>query len=312
MLEQYKNFKKSVEKDPVIFTEDVYLCTKFGEILTGRYAVSRKIKNIFDVLDDSDVRFLRKSMSLPGFTPLAFVGSREGIIIFDLSLCPKFGLMIAIFPHFSREDILGLAASDLSYRAMISSNLILDINAYKNFTVSAKAKIFADRMLAVCRSGEYFSFLLKTNSEIFSAMSEIAKSLSVFYGSDLNVTFGKVSDDFELKNEFCFESYAFSIINLIFLARNYSATRNASLKICIDEMGVYFDFVFRIAEQYQNYELYNIAPELKNLSTVAADRIFNCFSVQKDGVFAFRGFPWLRLPDSADLKAKEEDFIYDC
>ena len=55
----------------------------------------------------------------------------------------------------------------------------------------------------------------------------------------------------------------------------------------------------------------DIALELKHLMIKADDRLFTCFCVQKEDTFVLRAFPWLRHPNSADLKERQEKFRYD-
>ena len=307
-----KNSKNIFETPPILFAEDVYLCNEFGDILTGRFKTQRKIKNIFKIMGTHNVRFIRDNMALPGFRPLIFVDTPEGLAIFDLSLCPKFGLVILIFPDFSREEMLALLSTNLAQRSTISPEIKIEAVNYKGYPIEDKALIFKDRLLEVRRSGEYFTYLLKSNSQVVDTMLDIINSLGRFYGCDIHITLDNIYDNFEPKNSFCFESFAFSLISLIFLARNYSDTRGATIKIHVDEMGFYFDFGFRIAKQYGGEQISNIAPELKHLLKKAEFRIFNCITYQKDGTFILRAFPWLRTPDSADLKERMEDFIYDC
>lgn len=309
MLKRYNNI---LDNDPIIFAEDVYLFTDLGEHLTGRYSLERKIRNIFSMISSEDARLLKSNMSFPGFRPLMLMDSIEGPIVFDFSLYPKFGLLIGILPYISRRDLLILSLSELSQRIILSEDMKVEAEQYLECTASDDALDFANRLLAVRRSGEYFSFLLKTNSEVFSAMLDITESFGRFYGCQVELSFDKIYDNFEPKNAFCFESFAFSLVNLLFLSRNYSANRGARVKIRVDEMGFYYDFEFDIAEQYNGKDLSKTAPELKYLMSRADDRMFTCFSLQKGNKFILRAFPWLRMPDSADLKERRERFIYDC
>lgn len=297
---------------PILFSEDVYLCTEYGEILTGRFKFKRKISNIFEIIKQKDVRFIKSNMSLPGFRPLIFANTCEGIAIFDLSLCLKFGLLIVIFPHFSGEETLALLNTDLRERITLDDSVKIEAEKYVGYPIGEAALEFKDRLLDVRRSGEYFTYLIKTNSQADEMMLDVCESLGRFYGCEISVKLDPIYDNFEPKNAFCFESFAFSLVSLIFLVRNYSASRNAAMKIHVDEMGFYYDFAFRMAKQYSGERLSAIAPELKHLMSKAENRIFNCITYQKDDVFALRAFPWLRTPDSADLKARPEDFIYDC
>ena len=300
-----------LDNDPIIFAEDVYLFTDKGELLTGRYSLKRKIRNAFSLISPEDVRLIKEHMSFPGFRPLVLVDSLEGPMIFDFSLYPKFGLMIGIFPYISREDLLILSSNELSRRIILSDAIKGEAQRYVGHTASEGALAFAERVLSVKRSCENYTFILKTNSEVFSSMLDIVESFGSFYGCRFELSFDKICDDFEPKNNFCFESFAFSLISLLFLARNYSAHREAKLKICVDDMGFYYDLGFEMAEQYREQAIIGTAPVLKHLMSKAEDRMFTCFCIQKNGEFVLRAFPWLRTPDSADLKERRERFIYD-
>ena len=94
------------------------------------------------------------------------------------------------------------------------------------------------------------------------------------------------------------------------LAINYASHRSADIRIRFDELGIYFDAVIDLATDFANLDLKTNAGELENLIARADERIFDHVCKQEGGRFVFRGFPWLRMPDSADLKEKKREFIY--
>ena len=82
------------------------------------------------------------------------------------------------------------------------------------------------------------------------------------------------------------------------------------MDIFFDELGVYFELGFELAEEYRSTALRTISPELKNFAFRADCRLFDCNFYQNDRAFAVRAYPWFKHPDSADIKEKKKEFIY--
>ena len=72
----------------------------------------------------------------------------------------------------------------------------------------------------------------------------------------------------------------------------------------------FLKYLEKIFHDFANLDLKTNAGELENLIARADERIFDHVCKQEGGRFVFRGFPWLRMPDSADLKEKKREFIY--
>ena len=98
------NFTDIYDNPPIVFAEDVYLCNHLGEVITFRRGKSNRILNTLSILKNEDVKFIRENMSFPGTRPLMLVESSEGPIIFDLSLCPRYSLLIAIVPYIDKNE----------------------------------------------------------------------------------------------------------------------------------------------------------------------------------------------------------------
>ena len=49
---------------------------------------------------------------------------------------------------------------------------------------------------------------------------------------------------------------------------------------------------------------------LKNFKFRASSRLFECDYYQNERAFAVRCYPWFKHPNSADLKEKKREFIY--
>ncbi len=306
-----KKFNDILDLEPTVFQEDVYLCNGRGEVITSRAVEVRDLKNLFTIISADDVKFIKKNMSFSGFRPLFVVDSARGPIIVDLSLAAKFRLLIVIFPHFDRAEILGLVKGALSFRVTASESIKRELESLEERELSEDATTFADRVLAVRRAGEYYSWIFKTNLEAFHEICDIAESFGRFYGCRFSLSYNNVQESIEPRNKFCFESCAFAMVSLAFLARNYSANRGASVDVHLDDMGFYFDVRLDIAEQYDGERLDACAPELKNLMARGYESMFDCFHMQREGTFIVRALLWLRTPDSADLKEKHTKFIYD-
>ena len=82
------------------------------------------------------------------------------------------------------------------------------------------------------------------------------------------------------------------------------------MKLLFDELGVSFEFGFKLAKEYASVELSREAPELVEFLRSASARFFTCHTYQDDRAFALRGYPWRREPNSSDLKEPDPELIY--
>ena len=306
------NFVDIYDNPPTIFAEDVYLCNHLGDVITLRCGTSHKISNTLSILTNNDVRFIRENMSFPGTRPLMLVDSSAGPIIFDLSLCPRYSLLIAIVPHIGKDELLSLVKSGELARINLSDGIKSQLEDFSSVEISHKAMDFAERASSLHRYTEYAKFFLQTNIDMIDEICEISRTFGMFYGCRVRPHFHSIRNDVEFANEICLESYSFAMAMLTFLARNFSATREADMDIYCESCGIYFDFYFDIAEQFSSSELIFNSPELAYFVKRANEMFLTHFYTQNENHFKIRVLPWLRRPDSADLKEIKEKFIYDC
>ena len=303
-----KKLKPISQDDPLLFNEDVYLLTDSGKVLTGRYG-GEPLKDIFSIIDEDELRFIYDNMFFAGLTPLLLVNSSEGPIFIDNSLFGSYRLFIAIIPRFSSNEIFAMTKGKLKSIVLPSPKIKLDLDWEYNIELDNSHYEFMERLLTTHRGAYYYRVHGRTNGEISMRMSEIAYDFSRFCGCELELNLFGIGL-FEMKNNLCVNSYIFALANLLFLARNYSVKRKARLDVFFDEMGIYFEFGFEIADEYKSISLIQEAKELKNFKFRASSRLFACDYYQNERAFAIRGYPWFRHPNSADLKEKRKEFIY--
>ena len=302
-----KKFNPITEDFPELFCENVFLFTDSGKVLTGRHN-GDAIKNIFSLIDGEERSFVYDNMFFAGLHPLLLVESSLGPIFIDDSLFGSYRLLIAILPHFEREVILALVKKELRSIVLPSPRMKAELGTIAETDVSG-CESFVERLSTTHRGAYYYRVHGRTNGEISIMMSEIAYDYARFCGCELDFSISGVGL-FEMKNDLCIDSYIFALTSLLLAARNYSRSRRAKMDVFFDDMGVCFEFGFEIATQYRSQNLLYEASELKNFKFWASSRLFDCDYYQNERAFAIRGYPWFKHPNSADLKEKRKEFIY--
>lgn len=306
-----RNFKNILNINPITFCENVYLCNPRGEILSHRQRVDRKIKNIFRLLERNDARQVIDGISTQGRRSLLLTDSSEGVIVFDLSFALRYGLIVAIIPQFSRNEMLEICKGRLMSIMDMTDDIRSDAFSSLLTPITDEATNFAERLIAMRSVSEELREPFVSNSMSISKLMAIARTISSFYGCTIEIIPKDIRENIETESEFSHSTYAFALSLLTLLARTYSADRGATLLLRLDETGFYFDISFKIAEQYQGLVLSELAPSLKHLIKVMDERANGCVFAQRENVFIFRGFPWNKLPDSKDLKKKRNQFLYE-
>lgn len=303
-----RKFNPLIENKPKIFSEDVYLFTDSGKVLTGRQK-NGNIKNIFSLVDSRDLGFVRENMFFSGLKPLLLVESSKGPIFIDNSLFGSYRLLVGIIPHFSREETLAIVQNQLSSITFPSPTLKNELKIKREMLFDEFSNKFAERLLLTHRGAYYYRVHGRTNADIAIMLSEMAYDFSDFYGCEIDLSVSGVNL-YEMKNAFCVDSYAFALTSLLPLARNYSIAVKAKMDVFFNEMGIYFEFGFELDDEYKGKSLFDVAEELKNFRFRASSRLFECDYYQNERAFAVRGYPWFRHPNSADIKEKRKEFIY--
>ncbi len=303
-----KKFNPILQYAPILFHEDVYLFTDSGSVLTGRHG-GKQLNNIFDLIDADEYAFVRENMFFSGLQPLLLVESEIGPILIDNSLFGNYRLLMAIIPHFSSLETLAIIKSKLKSIVLSSPSMTEKLKQEHYVEFDSSHEEFADRLIRIHRGVYYYRVHGKTNGELSMMMSEISHDYSDFCGCQLELTVNGVGL-FEMKNDLCVDSYLFALTSLLFLARNYSRSGRAKMDIFFDEMGVYFEYGFEIANDYDGILLLQESNELKNFKFAASSRLLDCDYYQNGRVFAIRVYPWFKHPDSADIKERRKKFIY--
>ena len=94
-----RRFNPILDELPTPFCEDVYLLDKNGRVIGARQGTDRKINNIFSIIENSELDFVKENMLFFNIHPLFLVNSIDGVIILDLSLFNKKGIFMAIIPQ---------------------------------------------------------------------------------------------------------------------------------------------------------------------------------------------------------------------
>lgn len=298
-----------IAKLPTVFDESVYLCDASGKVLLSRQGSAPKIKNIFELLPESEKSFLRDNLLFYGLKPLALVDSKVGAIIIDCLLFAKYRTAVAIIPDFSIEELSRIVKSDLSYILKMSPSMKEIIGAISNEASIGTRERFIDGLLSIHPTESYMSFYGKDNAEIAVMMSDLAFSLSGFYGAALEVSVVG-ANDFDMANMPCMTSYIFALSACLLAAREYSANRAARLKLIFDEMGVCMELGFKLAEEYRSIELSRRSEGISHLLRSADSRLFICNAYQDEKAFVISAYPWVREPNSSDLKERKPELIY--
>lgn len=306
-----KNFKNVLNINSITFCEDVYLCNLRGEMLSNRQRADRKIKNIFHLLEKNDAHQVIENISRWGRRSLILTDSREGVIVFDLSFALRYGLIIVIIPQFSKNEMLEICKKRLIPIMEMTEDIRSEAFSLLPTPVSDEVVNFAERLIALVSVEKDFSEPFISNSITISELMATARTICSFYGCSFEIILKNIQENIETESEFSHRTYAFALSLLSLLARTYSADRGGTLLLRLDETGFYFDFSFKIAEQYQGLILSDVAPSLKHLIRVMDERANGCVFAQREDVFIFRGFPWNKLPDSKDLKKRRNQFLYE-
>lgn len=301
-----KKFYPILDDTPTLFSEDVYLFTDSGRTLTGRHQ-GKPLENVFDLIDIKEYAFVRENMLFSGLQPLLLVDSKIGPILIDNSLFGSYRLLIAIIPHFSSIETLAIIKRELKSLVLPSPNIKGELEQEYNIAFDIYHQEFANRIIKIHRGTYYYRVHGKTNGELSMMVSEIAHDYSEFCGCQLELAVSGVGL-FEAKNALCVEPYIFALTSLLFLARNYSKCGKAKMDIFFDEMGIYFEYGFEIASDFDG-DLQE-SEELKNFKAGASSRLLDCDYYQNGRVFAVRVYPWFKHPDSADIKERRKEFIY--
>ena len=204
---------------PRIYEENIYLCDSSGKVLASRSCGDENIKNIFELLPESEKSFLRDNLLFYGLKPLALVDSKIGPVFVDCSLFAQFRVVVAIAPRFSKEEIAPLTQNELLPIVKLSPRMKEALMPHFDGGEAGLHNAFCDSLSSIHRGEGYYSFFGKNNAEIAMMMSDLALEIGAFYGADVNVSVVG-ADDFDIANMPCMTSGSGVVVPSLCCATN--------------------------------------------------------------------------------------------
>ena len=304
-----KKFNPILEKIPVVFCDDVYLADKNGDVLSYRQGRERNIKNIFHLLGERELDFVRKNYLLSNFYPFLLVKSSEGLMLLDFALFITNRVFVAIIPHLSEDKILSICKSRFSMQIFPSPSLKESFDTAEIIEFDDEQTGFGQNFELICRANRLYRTRGLTNVELADLMLDVAHDICDYIGSEIDFEVEGLAL-FELKNEFCFDSFKFMLITLCLSIRKYSSDRRGSAVIHFDEMGISLSVSFDIAEDYSDLEFLTSALELAYLKKFSYKDGFSCHFDIMDNTFSALGYLWKAPGDFEHIKKDIAEFKY--
>lgn len=304
-----KKFNPIIDGPPPIFCEDVYLLDKYGKVILCRQESNRKMVNIFDVIDKDEIDFIEENAILSNITPLLLVKSTKGVVILDISLLNKKGVFMAIIPHFSKKQTFEILKTECSFLA-ISPKIKTEWSLANKRELTNDEHNFAGRLKMLYYLEIYSHHTHgKTNAEIAEMMLDFAHEIASFVGCGIECNIRGISI-FEIKNELCIYSYKFMLFIFCFASRIYSEKRYTRIDIYFDEMGIFINLSFEIADIYKNIDIVT-KTGIINLIKHEQNNRFLLEHLQNERELLFCVYLWQHSADYEHIKKKRTDIIYE-
>jgi hypothetical protein len=298
-----------LEKPFDLLYADIYLFDSSGKIISSRESSAYEVDNILNIISDDGRKTLSESLKECYMYPLTLVDSHIGPMLINTSLFAKYGLMVAIVAHFSREETIAIAQKYLQSRVRIAHSLIKNSELIDSIELTDEQTVFAKRILAMHRPLRYYDVHGKTNGDLASMICDVVMDTSVFYGCKVIASIEGIGA-YELSKSFCVDSYMFSLTLCLLAARKYSSSRDMKMKICFDPIGISLEISFLLADCLGDAFEFGSTQEIVKLN-VGLQRNGGLYELKQNGrEVILRIFPWVLEPDSSDLKKKEVQFIY--
>lgn len=304
----HKNFNPIIDGSLQTFCEDVYLFDRHGNVIFCRQGIDRKIINIYDIVGKECMNFIKKNSVLSNINPIILLESIDGVIFFDVSLLNKKGIFVAIIPHFPKTRVLEIVKSKCSF-VLADPKIQENLHSVKARELTREECIFADRLRMLHYFEIYYSQTHgKTNAEIADMMLDFAHGIASFIGCYVECNVRGISV-FEIKNELCVYSYKFMLFILCFASRIYSEERKAIIDIYFDEMGVFMNLSFKLADVYDDMNIFELDAFDQLLRDAQNDKFLIEYEKNGDNI-SFCGYLWQHSSDYEHIKKKRIDLIY--
>lgn len=296
-----KKFNPILEEEPIVFYDDLYLADKSGNVLACRQGSDRKINNIFDLLSNSELDFVRNNLLLLNFYPLLLVDSSEGVMILDFSLFISKRVFVAIIPRLSECEVLSVCKNEFSSKIFTSPNMKERFETAAILESDEKQIAFCQNLELYCRANAFYRVHGRTNVELADIMIDISHDICKFIGCKIDFEVRGISI-FELKNELCLDSFRSMLITLCLTIRKYADNRCGTAVIHFDDIGISLEVYFDVAEDYLYAALPTIAPELTFFENSYQMNGFSLICEQNGRVFNALGYLWQKQGDFEHVK----------
>ena len=298
-----------LENTPELHCGDIYLFNSTGKIISSREYGLHSIENIFGVISARDLGVLRAHLQDCYLRPLILIESQIGLMIIDVSLFARHGIMTALVPNFSREEVLAITQKHFADKMRVPDYLAQEIQGAADVYLTDEHEDFAKRIHNMHRSAPYYQVHGKTNGELATMMCEVAMAVSDFYGCRSIVSIEGVGV-YELLKKLCVESYIFSLTLCSLASRKYCADRSMTMKICFDSSGICLEMAFILANCLGDFFKLEDTEEITKLKR-GLQTNGGLYEINEKGRdVTLKIHPYFLEPDSTDIKKKKIPFIY--
>ena len=296
-------------KYSTIYNQDILIFTTQGTSLYPQTSDSQ-YKSIQDLLFARDFAILKDILRGFDHSPLVLMNSKEGYVLIDKMLYSRFGLLIVTIPKLAPEELFGAVAT---CRDLVNFNALSEEEKFYAVSVDRDElnndqRAFASGIFRLYTSLSEFDEYESSPEETISWMREVAQNISESFNYDIECSIGSFVD-VDGHNKLCPASFYLSTIAFLLVASKYSARKNANITFHYDENGVYCDFSFEVSSKYCDRDIILTSSNILKFRSLAdKNHLILCFGQEND-TFSMRTYPWVREPDSADIKRKQRDFI---
>ncbi len=300
---------KNTPQHSTIYSQDILIFTAQGTTLYNKTGVCQ-YKSIQDLLFARDFAILKDILRGFDHKPLVLMNSKEGCVLIDKMLYSRFGLLIVTIPKLAPEELLGAVATCLdlvNINALSEEEKLYAVSVDRD-ELNKEQRAFASGIFRLYTSFTEFDEYEDSPDETMSWMREVVQNISDSFNYDFECRIGSFVD-VDGYNKLCPASFYLSTIAFLLVAIKYSARKIANITLHYDENGAYCDFNFEVSSKYCDRDIILTSSNIQKFCSFAdKNHLILCFEQEND-TFSMRTYPWIREPDSADIKRKKKDFI---